>query len=372
MKQRIESAIFETISDINKWNTVLKLLVEATGASKSILSLRDRLTAELVIPDNVSQELGSPLVYGFSEQEIHSYITHYIEHDPWTEIENKYHPDEPYALSTHVSLNDLKQSQFWEWLEPQGINDTIVFKIGDSSSRYWVAMNFYYLKEDGGNTQEQILEMVSEFQSIMNNAWNLGQKMRLSHVKSSQAEYFIEQQRQPTFLISSDKKVLQKNQKAQQLLHSSDSPFYLSSENTLRCHDSDLKKQLQNKIAQLEKNHITQLEATDEHITHQGKHIQMSLIGDAESVLGENTATFLLTLCCSSEKQVVWENPLLTPRERELVEMLAKGKRVVDFQNHYNLSKSMAHKHWTNVKEKLKIKDRVDIYAAHQIYLQNL
>ena len=134
MKEKIENAIFETVSDINKWHTVLELFIMATGAQKGIISLRSHLSAELVIPTDVRQELGSPLVSGFTEEEVYAYITHYSEYDPWTEFENRYPPNEAYALSRHVGLGQLKQGKFWEWLEPQGINDTIVFKIGDSSS----------------------------------------------------------------------------------------------------------------------------------------------------------------------------------------------------------------------------------------------
>jgi hypothetical protein len=94
-KQQLQDAIYETISDINKWENVLQLFIKVTGATKGIITLRDRQTAELVIPTNVRQELSSPFVNGFSEEEIHSYITHYIKLDPWTEIENLYHPHKP-------------------------------------------------------------------------------------------------------------------------------------------------------------------------------------------------------------------------------------------------------------------------------------
>lgn len=371
MKEKIENAIFETISDIDKWQLVLKYLVEATGASKGIITLRDRLTAELVIPNDVRQELGSPLIYGFSEQEVDSYISHYIKYDPWTKIENLYHPDEAYALSTHLDIITLKKHIFWEWLEPQNISDCIIFKIGESSSKYWIALNIYYPMEKR-SVKKSIFEYLSVFRNTIRNAWKQGQKIRLSHVKSSYAEYFIEQRSQPSFLINSHKEVLQKNKKAKESQLDSDSPFLLDIDNTLRPKDKALKKLLQSTMRQLEKKQSNQQTIPQASIVYQTKHIQVSLIGKAESLLGENTALFLIEQHHLADKQLIWEDSALTRRERELVEILAKGGRVVDFQNHYKLAKSTAHMHWKHVKEKLNIKDRSDIYSSHQIYLQNL
>ncbi len=81
-KQQLQDAIYETISDINKWQNALQLFIKVTGATKGIITLRDRQTAELVIPKDVRQELSSPFVNGFSEEEIHSYITHYVNIPP--------------------------------------------------------------------------------------------------------------------------------------------------------------------------------------------------------------------------------------------------------------------------------------------------
>ncbi len=370
MKEQIENAIFETVPDINKWQHVLELLVKATGAVKGIITLRDRLTAELVIPNDVRQELSSPLVYGFSEEEVYAYISEYIAHDPWTEIENRYHPDEPYALSTHVALQDLKNSKFWEWLEPQCIDDTVVFKIGNSSGKYWVALNLYYKMDQDGKTR--IPRYLLENKNIIQNAWKLGQKLRLGQNQSGYAEYFMEQQPRPCFLINSKREVLQQNQLAEQLLRSSSSPFFVSADKLLRPADKNFKNTLQNTMTELQQASSAGHETPQQKIDGQTQCTQVCLIGKAQSLLGEDTALFLLSIYQAKEKQLIWKNPTLTQRESELVEILAKGGRVVDFQKHFKLAKSTAHMHWQHVKEKLNIKDRTDIHAAHQVYLQNL
>ena len=93
--------------------------------------------------------------------------------------------------------------------------------------------------------------------------------------------------------------------------------------------------------------------------------LKLSLIGTTENILGENIAQYILTIHDQTDNHLVWENPLLTTREQQLVEILAKGSRVVDFQNHYKLAKSTAHMHWQHVKEKLNIKDRTEIQKLH-------
>jgi len=368
MKEQIENAIFATVSNIDQWQYVLELLVKATGASKGIITLRDRMTAELVIPNDVRQELASPLVYGFTEEQVHAYITEYIACDPWTEIENRYHPEEPYALSTHIDRQALKNSKFWEWLEPQGIDDTVIFKIGDSSAKYWVAMNLYYAMDADRKTQ--IPRYLLENKNIIQNAWKLGQKLRLGQHQSSYAEYFMEQQTEPCFLLNSNSEVLQKNHRAEELLRSTASPFFISATKLLHPGDKQLKNRLHNVMDELQQTPFARHETPQQKIDYQNQCIQVCLIGKAQSLLGEDTALFLLLFHQTKEKYIIWEDPSLTQRERDLVEILAKGGRVVDFQNHYSLAKSTAHMHWQHVKEKLKVNDRSDIHAAYEVYLQ--
>jgi DNA-binding CsgD family transcriptional regulator len=66
----------------------------------------------------------------------------------------------------------------------------------------------------------------------------------------------------------------------------------------------------------------------------------------------------------------LWGAHCLTRREKELVIVLANGGRVVDFMHKYDIAKSTAHAHWGNVKKKLGIKDRSEIYVQHQVFLK--
>ena len=96
--------------------------------------------------------------------------------------------------------------------------------------------------------------------------------------------------------------------------------------------------------------------------------LKISLIGNSESLLGENTALYFLTIHNYVDQCLAWEHPSLTPREKQLVEILAKGGRVVDFQKHYGLAKSTAHMHWQSTKKKLNLKDRTEIHASYQVF----
>ncbi|MEH6444294.1 MAG: hypothetical protein V7784_10375 [Oceanospirillaceae bacterium] len=93
-----------------------QLFCEITGAKKGIITLRDRTSAELVIPKDVESDLSSPLLYGFSDQEIGSYIMHYIQFDPWTKFERLRHPNKPNALSKYVTYNEITATPFWQWV----------------------------------------------------------------------------------------------------------------------------------------------------------------------------------------------------------------------------------------------------------------
>ncbi len=358
-KEQLRNAIEQTLPDINKWQNVLEIFVKITGASKGIISLRNRLTAELVVPTDVRQELCSPLVYGFSEEEIYHYITHYIEHDPWTDIENLYHPYEPYPLSKHIARKELENSLFWEWLEPQNISDTVVLEIG-ASSEYWVAMNLYYPIEDT-TVKQCILDYTLEFQKTIQQVWKHGQAVRMAVLESPYIEYSLEQQPQPAFLIRSNRELLAKNKKAEQILKDQNTVFLVSQDKKLRLKNKKISEQIDLAIHSSKEKNFSKSNTKQIEIHYESMILKFTPIGDAENLLGENTAQYMLTI----HQCLIWEHPSLTPRQKQLAEILAKGGRVVDFQNHYSITKSTAHLHWGEVKKKFNVKDRAEIHELH-------
>lgn len=366
--EELQQAIYKTIDDIEYWQEVLRLLCEVTGASKGIISLRDSLTAELVIPTDVRQELSSPLLYGFSEMEIGSYVTHYIERDPWTPFEKLFHPSEPTSLAKFVDLKTLQNSEFWQWLEPQGITDTTVLEIGLSAPN-WIALNLYYpTKTD--TIKKKVLEYTSKLQGSMQDAWRIGQRLRASEQSPNRLGYFLERQPQAAFILSSIGEIILENKKAVNL-NEAEKDIYQLNNQCLVLLDSDLQSQLNEAMQALRLSVDGRLDEIK--FSSKTLDITLTLIEKAEDQLGVDSGARLLTIGLASAQLLpIWNNALLTKRERQLVEQLANGDKVVDFINRYKMSKSTGHFHWQNVKRKLGIKDRSEIQVMHQLYLQSL
>lgn len=106
--------------------------------------LRDKYSVELYITNDISAELKSPMLYGFTADEIDDYLEHYYQDDPWTEVEHQYHPVIPYAMSSYLPVEALRKTKFWQWLEPQQINDSVVVEIF-SAPDSWISMNLFFM-----------------------------------------------------------------------------------------------------------------------------------------------------------------------------------------------------------------------------------
>ncbi len=372
-KEILQQAIFQTIGDVSRWQEELRLLIKATGATKGIIALRDRQTAELVIPEDVRHDLSSPFLCGFSVSEVEDYVGHYYQFDPWTKFEKLHHPNQPFALSRYVDLNSLKSSPFWAWLEPQNISDTVVLDIGKFHPN-WIAMNLYFSEEDE-NTRKKIIRLTTDLQQAMQDAWRYIQQHRASQLEPERLQYFLEQQTQAAMLLSSRGSIILINKKASKQLKKNNTHLSIDN-NQLHIRNKLLRSEFDQAMQQLKVSYSidkiveTRIQICDLILT-------LTLIEKAEDQLGFDKGMRLLTIQSQAETTMssshpIWENPILTKRERQLVELLASGGRVVDFIKKYYLSKATGYFHWQNVKKKLKVKDRSSIYAQHQIYLKNL
>lgn len=371
----LNATLYKTIEDINVWQDVLSLVCEISGADKGIIALRDQLTAEIVIPEVVEEELQSPLIFGFSQDEVESYIGYFWRYDPWTEIEKLYHPHTPYALSKHLGRAELVDSKFWEWLEPQSIDDTVVLELG-SAPKYWTAMNLYYNK-DSTSIREKILDVVTELEPKLQDIWRYGQLVRAAKSPSRCLEYLLEQKLHASFMIEQTGKVVTSNSKAK---------VFLSEEN---CLSVDLTNRLLPSALSSQQQMTTSLQKLSQSGSipdqasvyemvslHDGFSLRISPIFSTEDTVGDRECLYLVKILTSDHTYIdidtpIWKTKGLSPKERQLVELLANGKKVVDYQKENSVAKSTAHFHWANVKKKLKVKDRSEIFAKHQLYLKN-
>lgn len=365
--EKLQLAIYKTIENIALWQDVLQMLCEVTGAKKGIITLRDRTTAELVVPTDVENDLSSPLLYGFSLEEIGGYIEHYIEFDPWTAFEKLHHPDKPIALTKYVKYEALVSSPFWEWLAPQGISDTVVLDIGTSYPN-WIAMNLYYDGQDPA-VKRKIVRYTTKLQQVMQQAWELGQKVRAAHLEPSRLGYFLDQQLDPSILFSPAGEIILLNHQAEQLCNPGESIFSCESKRLL-IEDKKLNKQFLKLLDDI--GQVSQAQRLDKYEFKNGDFkLTLTLIEKAEDPIGVDKAARLLTIRKLNQALLcVWETPGLTNRERQLVEVLAGGGRIVDFSNQYGVTKSTSHFHWGNVKKKLNIVDRAQIVTLQQAYLK--
>jgi len=371
-KQRLTETLYKTISDINVWQDVLRDISLLTGASRCIIMQRDKKTAELYITQSIYIDLASPVLYGFSDEETDSYITHFYQSDPWTEIELKNYPVTPYAMSSFLPIEELKKTEFWPWLAPQGINDTAVIEVFNSTE-YWISINLYF---DGYNeaVKNRCLDLLSEYKPLMNAVWDLGQQFRASKSSPESLYYFLEQQKSPSFLVDSNSKVIKANNKGLALLDCNDCLVNLK-DNLLFIKNSEMRSRLRNEISVLsERKYIIENPPkTSFNIGELTFHC--TLLGNGEDIIGRDTALRLVSIESREELlskllSPIWEVACLTRRERELVEVMASGGRVVDFMHEYGIAKSTAHAHWGKVKEKLQVKDRSEIFAHHQLFLE--
>lgn len=372
-KQVFMELLYKTITNIEIWQDVLAYLCNITNAPKGILMLRNIESAELLIPKNIHIDLKSPMIYGLSDIEIETYIKKYYQFDPWTKIEKEHHPLTPYAMSEHFPISELKKTKFWEWLQPQNISDSIVVEI-HHSAEHWVSINLFFDGYDE-KTKQDALTILNKHQIIMNNVWHLGLQFRASNASPESLIYFIEQQDLPSILIDHNLKVIHTNKKADFFLQDPKNLIKKSS-GYLFIRNKQKQKSLKEAISSLSDNPFNPKSPPHATIPFDNWICTATLLSEAQNIVGEDTAIRMLTfrsnIILSNAQQAlpIWETPSLTRREKELVEILALGGKVVDFQNKYRLTKSTAYTHWTNVKEKLKVVDRTEILLIHQNFLK--
>ncbi|WP_421847620.1 helix-turn-helix transcriptional regulator [Marinomonas sp.] len=375
MKQRLEltQLLYKTITNIDAWKHVLEHLCKITGTPKGIIMLRDWESAELFIPKNLHVELQSPMIYGLSNKEIEAYITEFYQFDPWTEVEKNHHPISPYAMSEHLKIQKLKETKFWQWLEPQKISDSVVVDIHNSKT-HWVSINLFF---DGSDekVKESSLNVLEKYQKNFDEIWSLGLQFRASNSTSENLIYFLEQQITPSVLINNNLIIIHKNKKAEELFLNIKHPLKIESDQLL-IRNKENYHNFKKAISSLSDTPFDPICPPQTEVLLDDWLYNITLLSEAQNIVGEDTALRLITISSTSinlNQQLfpIWETPTLTPREKELVEVLALGGRVVDFQNKYEVAKSTAHNHWTSAKQKLQVTDRAEIFAKHQVFSEN-
>ena len=123
------------------WDTVVRKLVDITGASFASMGLRDIKTGDVVLSENSPF---APVLVNFEPEYIASYLAHFKHHDIWTPIERFADLTDIVRFGEHVPSNEFKSSLFYKgWLKPQGISDALAIELSEQS-KGWVILNLHY------------------------------------------------------------------------------------------------------------------------------------------------------------------------------------------------------------------------------------
>jgi len=366
IESKILRVLNRTLDDIEVWEDALKLLCDETGAKKAIITTRHIQSAEIVVSETIEQLNQSPLLYGLSNEEIESYVNEYHEDDIWTKVENERRPYAPYSLAQHLLIDELKKTRLWEWLEPQGISDTIVSEIF-SSQTHWIALNVYYEYTDK-KTRRKIFNFLNSFLPDMQRAWRQGQEIRSAESLLSSGGVLIDHYDFAAILMSPPNKVHWINDKALTLL----------TEQNIGLVESSILRLRNLKVQNWIKSHANALfdnkglnTLTDE-MTYSMKsqssnvEFQLNRMSKFDSILGTGSPVFLVSLIPNGVVvrptiESLISHPDLTKTEKALVRHLSQGHSIKSFGEATSTTEDNARFHWKNLKTKLGLHSRKQI-----------
>lgn len=358
--ERLTADLIGTVAQPANWQAALAQICDYTASSKALLSLRDLKTAEIVVPKDVAAELASPLIYGFSEPEVEAYLGHFAKHDPWTQIEQQNHPYYPYAMSRYLPLAQLKQSLFWDWLSPQGIQDCVVCEVG-RKDQYWAALTLYF-EDAGPDKSDLVLQRLRGVLPTIRSAWMAGRELQIAKSVEGSLDMVLAAIDEPAALLERNGTLIASNTamtrqtqlwdimagQGQRLSLPTDLPVVTDGCDAF--------------VANIQKSppQTTDLQAN------------VTIFDRFQTIDGEPRDIVLLTLSVPEQanetaEDQVWDNPSLTPREKELLQIIAPGERFVDSQEKMELSYPRIMQLWKSARAKLDLRDVNELRLAYEL-----
>lgn len=356
---QLSGILVRCVVDTSMWSEALQRLCNYTSTRKALITLRDLKTAEIVVPSDVLADFASPLIYGFSEEEVGSYLLKFAEIDVWTPVEQANYPYFPYAMSRYLDLRTLKQSEFWDWLEPQRINDCIVCELG-RTDHYWAALNLYF---DGIESSKVniALERLRVVLPSLRSAWSASREFQLSKTSEDALMMVLNSMSFPAALVSRTGDTLRCNLELRELSLSWEKPVRIGTRfslprDVLLDHDASIVS--------------FDLIRTDERDTNLRAHV--SAFQSAEFAGGERRDMYLVScspmeLAPVAASGEIWENPALTIRERELVKLVALGHKFRIAQLKMELSYPRIMQLWKSSRDKLGFANVNDLRLAYEL-----
>lgn len=200
------SSILQAAAKPELWDAALKTIAKACNAKSAIITLRSKHNCEVVISSEIENEFHTPFVAMLSEEHVENYVNNFRNKDVWSHQQVNNRPFAPILMSNKLPMCSLQKTDFWNWLEPQGINDTVVVQLGESK-HYWTALNLYFDNnnaEDAKKKQQYIQNLLPDLKS----AWQLTRDQLYNTAIKDQFIDHVEQHNEAIFLLDQDNLVV--------------------------------------------------------------------------------------------------------------------------------------------------------------------
>lgn len=342
-----------------KWQAALSGLCAYTHAQKALISLRDKKTAEIVIPNDVSQDFASPLIYGFSEDQVEAFLGDFGEVDPWTEIERLNYPYFPYNMSRYLPQDQLRQSPFWQWLEPLNISECIVCELGRTET-YWGALNLYFDTPTGTETQV-VLERLKDVLPVLQSVWSSGRALQVAKTAANSLDMVLAAITDPAAIVLQDGELVAKNLAMHRFLEDAGIAVERGARLVLPV---DLQ------IGATEAGTSLDLKRSRP-IGYRGE-IKLKAHKNSQFMDGEVHDMLLLSIEPRQTNAMhaglnVWDVQSLTEREKTLVRLVANGMKFSEAQIEMKVSYPRIMQIWKSARKKLEVTDVNELRVSHRI-----
>ena len=359
--RRVTASLIETVTDQSAWPRALADICQYTRTSNAVVTLRAQSSAAMIIPDAVQEVQQSPLIHGFSQAQVETYLAKHHGSDPWITVARDNHPYSPYAMSKFFPIEKLRGTAFGDWLKEQNIDDTVIVDLG-AAGKYWAAMNLYF--GDTSTTKaEAICGKVKEILPILRSAWAAGRNIQLERQAARRVEGILEQVAFPVVVVSPDGSILHFNDAAQNLAQS-DFGF------TLRLGEGLALPASIEIAANSDAAHLN-LRRTRAPTSFRG-FATTSHLSLAQLISGEPSGSVMIAFFEVGEEGYL-PNPkgldlrALTNREAELARLVAEGSQLKEAREAMGISHARAMQLWRSIRDKMGIRDVADLRVAHRM-----
>lgn len=364
-KQELTQELIRAISDPSEWQRALGALCRATGSDKALIALRHRDTADIVIPETMADQHNSPLIFGFSDDQVGAYLFQFSKIDPWTAIEKANHPYYPYALSKHIAGRELRRSPFWNWLDPMDIDDTIVCEIS-SRGEYWTSLNLYFGKSTPEKA-DRIRERLKDVLGVLRAVWESSREVQLAKAKETSLDLVFDKIGLPAMILGSDGRIEQVSAAMSEIGAQALGQTPTIGGQLVLPQDLEVVSNAEDLPFVLK---------TSSRRTGFPGRAAISPLDRGQLTTGEPSTYCVLTLSedqtgQQSEGDFLWETPSLTERERTLVRMVAEGSILKDAAIVMGISRQRVMQLWKSAREKLSVADTNELRFEHKLRIKN-